>query len=414
MRKFIAALVLAAVVMSQAVNAQSPADLQKEIQELKQQLAVMEEVKSRLDALEKKLDESQKAQEASKPSVTTALADSQLKIDGRLFAGIIDTGNDGSTPNWSTDINDAKLRFTFTPSSNITIVNRLSTTGAKNGDFDYFYLDYRGVLSPTSTVRIGQRKIDVGQESWVDNPVENMLITNSPSRVSGYGTGLAFLGKFTDSPDSGLYEIGFVNGPRGVMTRTSTGLQVNAKVGTPVADNVFASASYFDTGKLGAADKSAVSVAELSDAPSGATNWERKLWELDLRYNYGNSGIRSLIPTGEIPPVMLGATYGSFNDSASGAAGRRGDYWFAEGLIKLSSRLYGAARYGVVNLSNGASSKLVKSPVSVNSYRRTSIGLGYSLTDLTQLKLEYAFNSTSGGASEPSLNQAAFGVATKF
>lgn len=421
MKMWILAAIIITTMLPLTANAQSAVDVQAEIQQIKQQLAGMEDLKSRLADLEKKLDESQKAQEelkkaqdASKPTVTAATKDSKIKIDGRIFTGIFSTGKQGSSPNWSTDINDAKLRFTFNPSKNITIVNRLSTSGAKAADFDYFYLDYAGALSPTSIIRVGQRKIDVGQETFVDNPIENMLITNSISHVSGYGTGVALLGKINNKGNSPLYEVGFVNGPKGVMTRPSTGLPVNAKIGAPITNNLFASASYFKSGKLRGTDNSAISVAELSSAPSGAVQWDRKLWEVDLRYNYGPSGIRSLIPAGKLPPVMVGATYGSFSDSATGASDRDGKYWFVEGLARLSDKLYSAVRYSVTDLDDGVLGKLGKSPEAVNSYKRTSIGLGYALTDLTQLKTEYTINNTNGGASDPSLNQWAIGVASKF
>ena len=231
--------------------------------------------------------------------------------------------------------------------------------------------------------------------------------------MSGYATGLAALGRFrgTDSP---LYEVGFVNGPKGVTTRPSTGLPINVKLGTPLPKNLFASASYFSTGALGAADRSAISVAEISDAPAGASTWSRNLWELDLRYNYGPSGIRSLIPIGTLPPVMLGATYGRFSDDATGAPGRNGAYWFAESMVRLAPKLYAAARYSVTELDGGTLAKLGKSPVAVNSYARTSIGLDYALSDLVQWKIEYTINSTSGGSPNPSLNQWATGVAAKF
>lgn len=414
MRRWILVALIASALLPRPAGAQSVADLQAEIQQIKQQLTELDALKARVSELESKLAESQKAQAPSAPSVTAGAKDSRLKVDGRIFTGIFDTGNQGSSPNWSTDISDAKLRFTFNPSRNITIVNRFSTTGAKTGDFDYFYLDYAGLLTPTSIIRIGQRKLDVGQETWGDNPIENMLITNAVSHVSGYATGIALLGKFRDAKDSPLYEVGFVNGPRGLMVRPTTGLPVNVKLGAPLAGNLFASASYYTTGKLGAADKSAVGIAEITDAPSGATQWERSLWEVDLRYNYGNAGIRSLIPTGELPPVMLGATYGSWSDEATGTPDRDGSYWFIEGLARLDSRLFTAVRYSVVDLDDGLTAKLGRSPDGVNSYRRTSIGLGYALTELTQIKTEYTINSTSGGTTKPSLNQWAVGVASKF
>ncbi|MCL5104854.1 MAG: hypothetical protein M1133_12175 [Armatimonadetes bacterium] len=394
--------------------AQAQIDVQAEVQQIKQQLSEMDALKNRLADLEKRLDESKKTQETSAPTVTTALKGSKLKIDGRIFLGLFGTGKQGAFPHWSTDIPDAKLRFTFNPAKNVTVVNRLSVSNANTVGVDYFYVDYSGFPKPTNTLRLGQRKIDVGQETWVDNPVENMLVTNSVSHVSGYGVGLATLGRLGASAKAPLYEIGFVNGPKGVTTRPSAGLPVNAKIGVPLPGNLFASASYFTTGSLGANDSSAIAVAEINTAPTGATSWQRNLWELDLRYNFGPTGIRPLIPTGKLPPLMLGATYGRFNDDATGASDRNGGYWFAEGLVRLSQKFYGAARYSVTDLGGNTLAKLAKSPVAVNSYKRTSIGLNYALTDLVQWKLEYAINSTSGGPPQHGLSQWATGIAAKF
>ncbi|MCX6344274.1 MAG: hypothetical protein NT018_04280 [Armatimonadetes bacterium] len=399
--KVIFCTVLIAVLTPGAVQAESNnTDLQAQITELREKLTT----------LEKGLAESQKA---AAPTVTAGTKGSKVKIDGRIFVGIFDTGQDGAYPHASADASDAKLRFTFNPAKNITIVNRLNTTGAKSVDFDYFYADFAQVGGPSNTLRLGQRKIDVGQETWADNPIDNMLITNSVSHVSGYGTGLATLGRFK-GPDSPMYEVGFVNGPKGVMVRPSAGLPFNWKLGVPLPNNLFASASYFSTGTLGAADSSAITVAEVSTAPTGATSWSRNLWELDVRYNYGQSGIRSMIPTGTLPPLMLGATYGRFLDDATGVSSRSGNFWFTEALVRLNPKLYAATRYSVTDLSGSSTAKLGKSPVAVNSYKRTSIGLDYVLTELTQVKIEYTINDTSGGASDPNLNQFGVGVATKF
>jgi len=394
---------LAVLLIGVPAFAQSQDDLRAEIESIKKQLSQMEELKTRLADLEKKLDE-QKAT----PSVSAGFPGEKVKIDGRIFTGVFDSGDQGNSPNWSTDINDAKLRLTFSPSANVTIVNRLSTTGAKSADFDYFYLDY---ALPKTTLRIGQRKLDVGQETWTDNPVENMLVTTAVSHISGYATGIALVGKLGGSAP---YEIGFMNGARGVMARPTSGLPINMKIGTPLGSNAFGSLSYFNSGKIGANDKSAVSIAEIADAPAGSTQWKRSIWELDLRYNYGNTGIRPLIPTGDLPRIMLGATYGAFGDNAVGAPDRDGKYWFVESLYSVNNRLYAAARYSAVDLDDSIFAALGKSPVAVNSYRRTSIGLGYRLTNLTDLKTEYSFNDTSGGSLKPSLNQWAIGLATKF
>ena len=407
----LAAILLAILVWPSLVIAQGEDDIRAEIQQIKQQLAEMDQLKARLAELEKRLDESQKAQQ---PAVSAGFKDEKVKIDGRIFIGLFDTGDQGTSPNGGADINDAKIRLTFNPSKNVTIVNRLSTTGAKSADFDYFYMDLAKALGPNNTLRIGQRKIDIGQETWVDSPEENLLISPSIPHVVGYGTGMALVGRFTDTAASPMYEAGFVNGSKGVMSRPTSSLPINLKLGAPLRNDIFASASYFDSGKLGASDKSAIGIAELTDAPAGATEWRRKIWELDVRYNAGNSGYRALIPSTDLPRFMAAAMFGAFSDDASGVPDRDGKFWYVEGLYGLSDRLYTVARYGAVDLDGGVLAALGKSPVAVNSYKRTSIGLGYRLTDLTHLKTEYSFNETSGGASEPSLDQWAFGVASKF
>src|SRR5690242_14374777 len=99
MRTWFLAVAVALALLPPPAGAQSATDLQAEIQEIRQQLSGMDELKSKLADLEKKLDESQKTQKASTPSVTAASKDSKLKIDGRLFTGIFSSGHQGAYPN---------------------------------------------------------------------------------------------------------------------------------------------------------------------------------------------------------------------------------------------------------------------------------------------------------------------------
>jgi hypothetical protein len=396
-------------------------DLRAQIQEIRQQLAQMDELKARLTELEKRLDASEKqqaqaaqAQEAAPPAVTSTFAGDKITIDGRMFVGAVASGAQGPDPIWSTNISDAKIRFRMNPSKRVEIVTRLSVSGAQPASVDYLYMDYLHLLSPTNAIRIGQRKIDFGQETWVDNPEEDTTVNPSVSDVNGYATGIALVGRFSGKPLSPLYEVGFVNGPKGLMVRPTSALPYNIKVGTPFPNNLFASMSYYNTGRLGGSDNSALSVASLVSAPTGATQWERGIWEIDLRYNAGSDGLRRLLPWHDLPNVMLGATYGVFNDSAVGAASRIGSFWFADGLLKLTPKLYTVARYSITSLNDDVLATLGGSPVPVNAYDRTTVALVYRLSDLSVLKTEYDFNHTTGGASQPSLNQWALGIASRF
>ncbi|MHB9132718.1 MAG: hypothetical protein ACYDBB_16750 [Armatimonadota bacterium] len=361
------------------------------------------------------------------PATVEAVAKGSLiKIDGRLFVGFFDTEKDGSTANRSLDVPDAKLRFTYKPSKDFTVVSRLSftkgdtTKSGTNVDFDYLYLDlnnWSGVL-PGHTIRLGRMKIDFGQETLTDNPVEGILITNSASVVSGYDEGVSFLGPIPSVKNT-TYSISVLNGSKG-FANSANGLATTAKIATAPIDNLFFSASYYTTGSLvntaGTTDSTDLKIANLQAPPANATDWERKAWEVDARWNYGKTGIKSVVGTEPTAPFQLAAAYGHFTDDVLAGAGadREGKYWYLEGLYNVTPKLYLASRISKVDLDHGYTDKLAGSPVAVNSYRRTSLGLGYRLSTLTHLKAEYTTNNTSGGATNPKLNQIAVGIATKF
>jgi hypothetical protein len=413
--KLTALLGAAVLLFALRASADDSADLRAEIAEIKQQLAQMDDLKARLAEMEKKLAERDKAQKESAPtSVSTGYPGDKVKLDGRVFLGIFDTGAQGPARYWGTDIPDAKFRMTFIPSERTTFVARLSANNTSVSGFDYFYLDYAKVPFPGGTLRLGQRKLEVGLDTLTDNPEENMVIMNSASHVSGYATGVSVFGKVGQDANAPSLAVGFANGPKGVMIRPTNGLPFNVRLSGPLPKNLYAAASWYDSGTLRGDDLSAVNVAEIASAPPGAVNWRRTLWDFDLRYGYGPTGVRPMIPMIEPPKLMIGASAGMFQDTATGAPDRDGTFWYTEGLMRLSPKVYMAARYSRVKLENGVLAHLTNSPVPVNSYARTSIGLGYLLSDLTQLKTEYTFNDASGGASKPSLNQWAVGVASKF
>lgn len=353
------------------------------------------------------------------PSVQAATSGAQIKIDGRMFVGVFASQSDGAYPLRTMDIPDAKLRFTFTPNKDITIVNRFSNNKAASNGFDYFYMDLNnwGGMLPGHTLRLGKMKIDFGEETWTDNPVESILISNSAAAVGGYDEGLNFRGPLVKGTHPATYSLSLLNGSKGVDT-SAKGLLYVAKAGFSPIKNIYFSASYLDSDMLekanGAVASTDIKFANLTDPPTGATNWERKLWELDARWNYGPNGVASVV--GSLPTSLfqLAGAYGRFEDIANNASSRGAHYWYAEGLLNITHRLYVASRYSTVHLDGSETAKLADSPVAVNCYNRLSAGFGYRLTALTQLKTEYSFNHTDGGTTAPKLNQFTIGVATKF
>jgi hypothetical protein len=399
-----------------AANAVELRSLQQEIEDLKQRLSDYDQLRARLNDLEKKAEAAEKKQPQP---VQPANKDTKVKIDGRLFAGAFKTGEQGSFPNRSLDIPDAKLRLTVSPSQDVTIVNRFSNNRAASNGFDYFYVDLNnwGGALPGHLLRVGKFKIDVGQETWTDNPIESILISNSVSHISGYDEGINLRGPLRRGPLPPTYSVALMNGSKGVNP-SDTGLAWSAKVGVPVAPRMYFSASYYHVGDLakpgGVTDQADFNVAEVLDAPSGAAGWKRSLWELDARYGYGTDGQKSVVGAPADVPWQAGATYGQFEDDAIGVPGRKGSYWFVEGLYNLTPKTYLASRYSEVSLDGTTVAKLGGSPVAVNDYQRLSLGAGYRLTPMTHIKVEYSHNNAFGGATKPDLNQIAAGIATKF
>ena len=355
------------------------------------------------------------------PTVQAATKGSFVKIDGRLFVGLFTSGDEGAYPNRALDIPDAKLRFTFTPSKDITIVNRFSNSKAKQSDFDYFYLDLNnwGGVAPGHLLRLGKQKVDVGEETWTDNPVENILITNSAASISGYDVGVSFRGPIPVKVPA-TYALSVLNGT-GEVGASTRGLATAGKVGVAPIKHLSLSASLYQSGDLietdGTVGAPALKVANLKSAPASAESWDRTVWEVDARWNYGPTGVKANIPSKADPaPFQVGVALGQFTDdfSGEGVADREGRYWYVEGLYNATDKLYFATRLSEVTLDDDATAKLADSPVAVNKYRRLSLGAGYHLTSLTDIKLEFTKNSTDGGASDPDLDQIAIGIATKF
>lgn len=356
----------------------------------------------------------------STPSVSAATKGSIITIDGRMFVGIYQTGDDGPYPNRSLVIPDAKLRFTFKPSKDITIVNRFSNNNAASNGLDYFYIDFNNWAGPKSEsiLRLGKMKIDVGEEDWTDNPVESILITASAADVSGYDEGVNFRGRVPTVKRPLYYSFAVLNASKGVSV-SSDGLATATKVGYAPNDNLYFSASYYETGDLlqpnGNLAETDLKIANMTAAPAGATDWQRRLWEVDARWGYGPTGIKPIIGAPPTPPFQLAAAYGQFRDTVTGpATDRDGSYWYVEGLYNATKKVYLASRYSEISLDDDVTATLNDSPVPVNSYTRLSLGIGYRLTQLTHVKAEYTMNDADGGTREPELNQIAVGVATKF
>jgi len=237
--------------------------------------------------------------------------------------------------------------------------------------------------------RLGKMKLDFGEETWSNNPVESVFASNSAGNVSGYDEGVQLSGKLGKSPVLG-WAAAVSNGSSGTGSDTSGDKAFTGKLSLSILDLIL-SGSYHNSGKL-KASSSEMGVAGLVTRPGSATNWDREMWEADLRYDFGKG--KTSVPAYCDSKAFVRLAYGQFDDDAVDVAGRDGQFGFAEGTYNITKKLYTSGRYSIVDLDGTTTATL--NSVTANKYQRYSLGGGYRWTENTILKVGYDWNDESG------------------
>lgn len=378
----------------------------------------------------KKLYESQ----AKTAPVLTSNAGSKLTVKGRVFAGYFvseenkdfaskyGSGSNTNYRNGSFEIPDAKIQFTWTPLDRVSLITRLSFSNADNSNlkFDYLYAQYNGIIPDDlkSRLRLGKIKVDFGEETWTDNPVENYvgLISNSATgAVGGYDEGVELYGNFI--PGVFGYTLSVSNGNAATGTDDNTSKAIAAKLFVQPIPQIYFSGSYY-TADITAAGTTDFKIANITSAPTGAGSdgWTRSVWEADARGKFFRQDEKG----NKTEAARLDAAYGEFTDDLNKSSNqdREGSYYFLEGMYNFTPKIYAGARYSVISMDKKYSATM-NGIANANEYERTSLGLGYRLNNLVTLKAEYSWNDTSridSGTGNKSLsdNLFAVGLAASF
>jgi hypothetical protein len=87
---------------------------------------------------------------------------------------------------------EARLRFNLLMSPDIKVVARMSLNNAAFVSLDYLSIDYANLMALAAPsmkdslfnplLRIGRFKLDIGEETWGNNPVEAASITPSVTK----------------------------------------------------------------------------------------------------------------------------------------------------------------------------------------------------------------------------------------
>jgi hypothetical protein len=382
-------------------------------------------------------DEAQKLYDdkAKAEPVVLSNAFSKLTLKGRFFGGYYVSdeeknaalagkyGSTGSNKNFkdgSFEVPDGKIQFTWNPMERVSIVNRLSLSNAAV-TIDYFYGQYNGIIpgDPKSRVRLGKMKVDFGEETFTDNPVENNagLISNSAAIVGGYDEGVELYGNFV--PGVFGYTLSATNGASGTGTDLNTNKALAAKLfvqptlNTPAAQ-IYFSGSYY-TGDMAQTGASDFKIAGMTAAPAGTgtDGWNRSAWEVDAKSKFFR-------PDGKTEIARLAASYGQFSDDLNKSSNpdREGSYYFLEAMYNFTPKIFAGARYSFAGLDNKYADTM-NGISNSNEYTRTSFGAGYRLNNLVTLKAEYSWNNTKridAGTNNKALsdNLFAIGLAAAF
>jgi hypothetical protein len=364
----------------------------------------------------------------------------------RLAIGYLDSENAGSYPDGSFQMPEAKLRFNLQMAPDMKVVARMNLNNATFVNMDYLYLDYTNLLAMAApslkdslfnpTIRLGRIKLDFGEETWGNNSVEAVTISPSATNTGAYDEAFQI---FQALPKDKLgvpvkWALSLSNGNTTSGADNQQSKAVCFKVGVNPINELYVSASYFNSGELmnGSAE---MTFAGLATPPTNATRWTRTVTELDIRYDIlASSPSRSGQPGKEnrLNPVSpawsdskayIRAAYGQFTDDGKDTVApivkvtdRQGTYYFLEGCYNATEKLYLATRYSWAGFDKSTLYASLNGAAGSNAYTRISVGAGYRLTDTTHFKVEYVTNTEdmATGAKEPENNQIAILFTTLF
>lgn len=354
--------------------------------------------------------------------VTVSVFAADVTIDNkgsRLAVGWMDTGANGNNAPSTFGVADAKVKFNAAVEKDITGVLRLDLDGGAFNSVDYAYLKIDNVLGKIMSgnaplnlsATAGKMKIDFGEETWTNNPVENALVMNSIADVSGVDAGLYLKAEdiVKNLPLTLNVGLGFMNG-NGALDGNSTKAMNLKASGTMKSMPLYFSLSYYASGDLstgaGAAlveDTAALGIMGQTGCYDAATNnepWNRKAFELAVRYDL-QKGAAKFTP--EKAPLfstdsqgVFRLAYGTVTDGEPVVGKITSGYVALDGIYNVNDKWYVAFRYSYNDVDFDRATKLgftaTTDPIS-GKWTRTSVGAGCRVSGNTTLKIDYSMNA---------------------
>ena len=335
--------------------------------------------------------------------------DVKTSFDGsRLAAGYMDNGSGGANPG-TFAVPDAKVKINGTFDADTTAVLRLNFDNGMANGADYAYVKLTNVikkLAKSDTVNpdiyVGLMKVNVGEETWSNNPVENALVQNSIGGMAGQDAGVEFRQNALpiELPLTLGYSLSFMNGgsTAGTAGDDNNVKAYNLKVmGTMKSLPLYFSVSQYDSGRFVAGSTPALS-NDLFDtllASFPLTGGEYiKANEINVRYDI-LEGAQKFDPTKAPLASDAKAVFRlSMSSNPTKGAGNlmyKTNTMMLDALYNVDKDWYVAFRYSSLDLDGDA-------------FTRMSIGGGHKLSDKAILKLDYTTNTEPDVAGMPEVD----------
>jgi len=326
--------------------------------------------------------------------------DVKVTFDGsRLAAGYMDNGAGGSATPGTFAVPDAKARFNVAFDADTSAVLRLNfNNGVANGA-DYAYIKVANVIKKLAKndmvnpdIYVGAMKINFGEETWSNNPVDGALVHNSLTNLSGNDFGLEFRQPVLpiELPVTLGYSLSFLNSDN-VGTADGSNVKGYALkvMATMKTLPLYFSLSQYDSGALCAANN--VALGTPFEGVGGYNTMHRKAYELNVRYDL-LEGAQKFDATKS--PLFADAkgvfrlAYGSINDGQTTSANTiTNDTMMLDALYNVDKQWFVAFRYSSADVS------VEDVSTAGGKFTAMSIGGGNRLSDKAMLKLTYTTNT---------------------
>ncbi|MEK7309906.1 MAG: hypothetical protein AAB038_03730 [Planctomycetota bacterium] len=325
----------------------------------------------------------------------------EVKIDlhgSRLAAGYIDNGTRGNVTPGTFAVPDAKLRANAKFDEDTVAVFRLSFSNAAAPSAEYAFVKLSNAvkkLTKSDTINpdiyVGKMKVNFGEETWTNNPVEGALAHNSISSLFGNDIGVEFRQKALpiELPVTLGYSLSFMNGSdaaaAGVVDDNNTkayALKVMATMKS--MPGVYFSLSQYDSGRLPAGSTRAMTNDLIqSFLPLTVAGEYTKGYELNFRYDV-LEGAQKFDPSkAPLASDAKGVFRLAYGQGAKGGLNLMSEVttMMLDAIYNVDKQWYVAFRYS--SLKNAGD----------DEWTRTSVGGGHKLSDNAMLKLTYSLNA---------------------